>query len=273
MPPWNQYRKKYSLESEDLPNPHLPTVVVIEGVESEDYTDPETNQPQTRHVLWLAGFAYPVRLNNAKVETLQLLLGENTEDAIGRKIAIIATVQTSYGKTVQRLGIHPALIPDETPPARVPFHLATKAPARLAQANAWGVMVDPPPARLQPGGSKFVIPGSQAPAAAQPSVKGSGNKLGAEPAAELAYLLAERNRNWDFLVSHFRANGMADLVSATSPPESDAACRGPAWNLIKVLPVTVRVDKAAFKAACLRDWAPPNVNSETGEINPDDIPF
>lgn len=270
MPPWNHYRKKYSLESEDLPNPHLPTVVVVEGVESEDYTDPETNQPQTRHVLFLAGFAYPVRLNNAKVETLQLLLGENTEDAIGRKIALITTVQTSYGKTVQRLGIHPSPVPDETPAARVPFHLATKSPARLAQANAWGVMVEPPPAQLGAGTSRFKLPGGGQGSAPPPA----GVPLGPDAASQLVLLLRERNRTWEWLVEYFNAHGMGPLVQGRTPADVDQAVRGPAWNLIKSLPATVRIDnRDAEKARLMASWAPSGVDPATGEVNPIDIPF
>lgn len=266
MPPWNHYRKKYSLESEDLPNPHLPTVVVIEGIESEDYTDQETGNLETRHQILLAGYGYPLRLNNKKIETLQSLLGDNTEDAIGRKVALIVVMENIYGKNQPRIAIHPHPVNDNVPPTPVPFKLATKSPTRLAIAHSYGVAVEPPAPALPAGHG--------ARPAAPPSVTASGTRLGPDAAAELVMLLRERNRTWEWLVGHFKANAMGALVEGLTPPDADTACRGPAWNVLKALPVTAGIaNRDAEKSKLIASWVPPGVNHNTGEVNPDDIPF
>lgn len=262
MPAWSTFKKKYCLDIHDFLNPHAPNVVVVEGVESEDQTD-MMGLPFTRHSLVLAGWQHPFRLNNAALDVLGMLYGPNTEDAVGRKIALIGAAQSSYGKTEMRLVIHPYAPSPDAAPVRVPSHLFTKSVHRQAVAHSYGVQVALPPAALPPR-------------SAPPALHGA--RLGEESAAELLLLLQERNRTWGWLTEHCAKNEGAPKISPdVLPPDLDASVKGPIWSLIKNLPVTVAIeDRAGAKARLIASWlpkAPPGVNPVTGEFVPDDIPF
>lgn len=262
MPAWTSFKKKYALDVGDLPVQHGPNVVVIEGVDTEEGTD-MMGLPFTRHSLVLAGWQHPLRLNNAALDVLQGMLGPNSEDAVGRKIAIIAMAQSSYGKTEMRLVIHPYAPSPDAAPVRVPSHLFTKSQHRQHVAQSYGVQMAPPPA---------AFPQRSAPPALQ------GARLGEESAAELLLRLQERNRTWGWLVEHCGKNeGAPKIAPDVLPPDLDASVKGPVWSLIKNLPVTVAIeDRDGAKARLIASWlpkAPPaGVDPRTGEVL-DDIPF
>lgn len=261
MPAWTSFKKKFALDVGDLPVAHGPNVVVIEGVETEEGTD-MMGLPFTRHSLVLAGWSHPLRLNNAALDVLTNLHGANSEDAIGRKIALITAAQSAYGKTEMRLVIHPYAPSQDARPVAVPSHLWTKSLHRQQVAASYGVHVAPPPAALPPR-------------SAPPALMGS--RLGEESAAELLLLLQERNRTWGWLVQHCANTPGAPALSAdVLPPDADASIKGPAWALIKNLPVTSKIEaRDAAKAKLIASWQPTppaGMDPRTGEVM-DDIPF
>jgi len=306
MPEWSTFVKTYCLEPEHLPNPHGPNVVVIEGLDSEEYTGTE-NKPQVRHRLWLAGWDVPLRLNNTRVKVLQNILGPRTEDAIGRKIVLTIVAANNYGEYKAAINIHPFAPQPDAPVTPVPARLATRSPLRLATAATYGVSVAPAAFTLPPGmgvpGS--TPPGPHAPALTPPNagagsggggggaIRPSGQKLGPEFAAKLIVELRKRNWTWERLVAHFHQHGMGALVEAGLPPDCDAALRTPAWSLLRNQPLTVAVDEAAVVQQLIASWTPPPpppppappagpavpkageiIDPVSGEVIPtDDIPF
>lgn len=262
MPEWSQMVKYYALEPEHLPVPHGPNVVVIEGVDTEEFVDPQTRQPMTRHRLLLAGWEHPLRLNNMRIKVLQGMFGPRVEDSIGKKIALLVAASQSYGEVKPAINIHPYAPGDAADPVPVPHHLATRNPHRLAFATQAGVSI---------GKAAPALPNR--PAAIQPS----GKSLGPDAAAELCLLLRERGRDWQWLIAHFRRHGMESLVSADLPPDCDAALRAPAWGVLKDLAVTVRIDdRAAAKSRLIASWsgeAAPAMTPDERDANEDDIPF
>ncbi len=306
MPEWNTFVKTYCLEPEHLPNPHGSNIVVIEGLDSEEYNGAD-GKPQVRHRLWLAGWDVPLRLNNTRIKVLQTILGPRTEDAIGRKIVLTVVAQNNYGEFKAAINIHPFAPQPDSPVTPVPARLATRSPLRLASAATYGVTVAPaaftlPPGSAQPGNTMpGPAPGLPTPHAMPAAgggggaVRPSGQKLGNEFAAKLIVELRKRNWTWDRLVAHFRQHGMAALVAAELPPDCDAALRTPAWAILKTQPMTVAVDEAATIQQLIASWTPPPtptppaptapagpsvpksgeiVDPVSGEVIPtDDIPF
>ncbi len=266
MPPWTAMKKKYALDVADLPIPHAPNVVVIEGIDTEEGTD-QMGQPFTRHTLNLVGWAYGLRLNNAAVDVIAGMYGPNSEDAIGRKIALIATAQSAYGKTEMRIGIHPHAPAHDCKPVGVPAHLWTKSSHRAQIAASCGVTMAPAAFTLPPA--------TRPPATPQPTQ----TKLGDEAAAELIMLLRERGRTWGWLVKHLETAGHTGL-SDLPPCDVDSAVKGPSWAVLKNLPITAAIgDRAAEKAKVIATWKPPaqqhapaGVDTNTGEVM-DDIPL
>lgn len=259
MPPWSTMKKKFAMEVSDLPQGHAPNVVVIEGLETEEGVD-QMGQPFTRHLVFLAGWQYPLRLNNAAIDVLQSLYGPNTEDSIGKKIALIASAQSSFGKTEMRLAIHPYAPGPEARPVPVPSHLFTKSAHRAEIARSYAVSMASATFGNKP-----------------PTPQLTNSRLGDDAAAELLLLLRERNRDWGWLIRHLEGTGITGLGDRL-PPEIDASIKAPAWAVIKSLPVVSQItDRPAEKAKLISNWvlaskAPPGVDPKTGEVM-DDIPF
>lgn len=262
MPEWSSMVKYYTLEPDHLPIPHGPNIVVIEGVDTEEYIDPKTKQTATRHRLYLAGWEHPLRLNNMRIEVLQKMFGPRVEDAFGRKIALLVATSQSFGEVKPAINIHPFAPADTAPPVDVPFHLATRNPHRLMLAGQAGVGI---------GRGAAALPGRPAAGAVKPA----GRPLGDDAAAELCLLLRERGKDWGWLAKHFRTHAMADLVDADLPRDCDVALRAPAWGVLKDLHATVDIpDRAAAKAKLIASWSPdPAMVPDERDVDESGIPF
>jgi hypothetical protein len=267
MPPLNMLKKKYQIAATDLPNASGPNVVVVESFDTEEGTDFQ-GVPFVRHSLYLVGWELPLRLNNLLVEMLEKTCGPNQQDAIGKKIILIPSAQSAYGKTEIKITIHPfAPSPDATP-ATVPPHLWVKSQHRASLAGQVGVQRAP--VQFQVG------------TAPKPALPSTGEKLGTDRAAELCLLLKERGRNWDWLSAHFASHHPHVQMLGVLPPDVDSSIRGAAWAVLRNLPVTVGIaDRPAEKLKLIESWVPPAGNPKqdvidmvTGEvIDHNDIPF
>lgn len=240
MPSLSMMKKKYEITVDDLPSQVGPNVVVIEGFDAEEGVD-QDGQPFTRHQVWFAGWSLPLRLNNTRIEMLEQILGKNTEDCIGRKIALVATSTSAYGKTKITIGIHPYAVSEAARPVGVPPHLFCTSAYRQKTAAQYGVTM--------------AIVG-QAAAAIPPA----GAKLGTDSAAELMLLLQERNRTWGWLVDHLsKAPGAIPIAPDCLPPDVDQSIRAAAWAVLRGLPVVAGIqgDRQAAKAKIIAAWVPP----------------
>ncbi len=280
MPDWSSFKTKYVIEPDDLPNPHGPNLVVIEGFDTEQYEDPKTKETKLRHNMYLAGWDKPLRLNNTRIDILKQIFGPTTEQAVGGKIALLVGMSSAYGETKPTIMIHPYMPSQDAEPAAVPDRCATKAQMRLAQAREFGVTIAPPSRRLGSGPGSTTPQAGTAPAQAGhgqgAGVQAAGDaKLGAEKAAEIGALLKERNRDFEWITKHMQGTGMADLVAGATPAEWAQAARGPIWAILKNLPVTVNIgDREAFKADLVNRWKPTLAQEAKAAAEADDdIPF
>lgn len=251
MPPFSILKKKYTLEPEDLPNPNGPSVVVIEAFDSETYTDNEGVQ-QVRHELWFAGYRYPFRLNNTRVDILVMLFGQNTEDAVGKKLILMPGVTTAYGKSKPCINIHPTPCPAETPATPVPQSLAIAPMGHRAEvARAYQVAFAPAaPTALRIGGTA-------APAAQPPQSTTIQAPLGMESAAKIIAGLEIINKTWDDAVSHLRTLGMGELVTGKAPPDVSNQVLDLLRRYCGSFPKVKSVDVPARVAELIASWMPP----------------
>ena len=296
MPAWDQFKKRYAMEPGDLGNQSGFTIAVIEKVDSEEYLD-RKNIAQVRHQLYFAGYEYPLRLNNTRIDVLKALFGLDTETAAGKKVALLCAASQSYGETEITINIHPMPIPQDAPVTPVRHDVACRNSIRRRHAEMLGVPFAPSPAALPAGGGAGGQPWThpQAVGALPPGVAGgagggtggqagpAGKPLGMASAAKLVMLLRERGREWDFVLSHLRTCAMSHLAEGKSPPDCDEAIKGPIWSVLKDLPVTKPADdraKAEAEADLVAAWTPPaptptTVNGQDGKPLEvvDDIPF
>lgn len=280
MPDWSSFKTKYVIEPDDLPNQHGPNVVVIEAIDSEEYTDVKTKEVRTRHNLYLAGWDKPLRLNNTRVDIIKHLFGPTTEQAIGGKIALLVGMSNTYGETRPVITIHAYAPHQDAEPAPVPDRCATRSNMRLAQAREYGVPFAPPQKRLAGGpGSQAATGGAHAAQAGNGAgggvQPGSDAKLGYETAAEIGVLLKERNRDWDWLHKHLASNAMEHLVQGATPADWPHAAKRPVWNLLKHLPLVNNVpDREAMKRDLINGWRPTLAEEAAkAKAEDDDIPF
>lgn len=272
MPEWSNFIKKNCIEPEDLPNPHGPNIVVIETMDTEEAKDFKTQQPYERHLLFLAGWRLPFRLNNTRIKIIRELFGDRVEDCLGKKIVLMVGMDNSFGEARPVINIHPFVPNQAAEPNPVPSRLSVTEKRRLEAASMYGVAITPP---------SFRIPG-HSPSPSSPAVR-SGNpaaKLGEENAAKLLITLRERGKDWDWMVAHLKRDGMGAMVDGKLPADCEAAIREVVWKTIKDLPKTVTIeDREGEIARLMASWRPPasleKVDVKTGEvINPDDdIPF
>lgn len=271
MPPWTTFRKKYILDAADLPNPHAANCMVIEGFDSEPFFDPQTKTQTVRHLLRLAGWDLPLRINNTRTKILERLFGANSEESVGKKIVLIAAMDDSFGDPRIVINIHPFAPPPETPPTPIPRQHATKNPWRLQQATQYGITYTDAPAALPPS---------------VPTTPVNDNAvLGPERAAAILVSLKARGKTWDDLCRHLSMNGLGQFVLGRTPPEAGLKITDAVKSYMAGFGRVVEVkDPAAEAAAIVASWAPkpverkPAVNTATGKLMPDaepddDIPF
>lgn len=285
MPAWDVFKKRYAMEPGDLGNQSGFTIAMIEKVDSDTYTD-RKNVMQVRHQLYFVGYEYPLRLNNTRVDVLKALFGPDTENASGKKVALLCAASASYGETEITINIHPMAVPQDSPLTPVRHDVACRDQIRRRHAELSGVTFTAPPAGLTQGhGAAWTQqgahPAAQLTGAAAPA-SASGATLGKESAAKLLLFLRERKRDWDFLVAHLRGIGLGAMVEGKSPPDCDAAIKGVIWKVIKDLPVLVEIeDRAKAEADLIEAWTPPAPGTATVvgldgkplEVPVDDIPF
>lgn len=256
MTAWETFRTKYALEAEDLPDQRGINVVVIEAVDNDVWEGPGGSSRARRGRLWFAGWNYPLPLNNARVDILRQLFGNDSNAAIGRKLGLeVVPVREYDGSYKGMLYIASELPGDHEVPARVPARWATRSNQRLEAALKQGVIIE-----------RMVTP-AKAPA----KVVGTGVPLGEEAAAKMMCLIQERSRDWGFVVGHLSRAGLSDLVDAECPPGCDAAIREPLWTgLLCHLPITSRIeDRDALARKYIAGWAsraPGPVEPATGEV-------
>lgn len=285
MPAWDRFKKRYAMEPGDLGNQSGFTVAVIEKVDTEEYQD-RKNVTQVRHQLYFAGYEYPLRLNNTRVDVLKSLFGPDTENAAGKRVALLCAASQSYGETEITINIHPMPIPQDTAVTPVRHDVACRIFVRRQHAEMLGVPFAPSPAALPAaphGGQPWThqqSAGALPPGAAAAPVSAS-EPLGMQSAAKLVVMLRERGRDWDFVLEHLRKCAMGHLAEGKSPPECDKAIKGPIWSVLKDLPVTKPADdRAKAEADLIAAWTPPaptptTVNGLDGKPLDvvDDIPF
>ena len=262
MAHWGMFKKKYALDPEDLPIPNGPNIVVIEGVDTEQFKNDE-GEEVTRTVLTLVGFSVPLRLNNEKIDTLAAMFGSNIEDAIGQKITLLSSFANIYGKTKPVIDIHPHVPDAEAVPVIVPSHLGCKSVFRMQRAMEYGVRIASPNAALPRGGARppgAVQPGAGS-AAAAPVKQLTSATLGKERAAKLLQLLRVKNRTWTWLADALARDGMGELIIGKEPFDAAPAVAQLAWAKLKPLPDVGEVGTpeamAAELSATVAAWEPP----------------
>lgn len=278
MPDWSSFKTKYVIEPDDLPNPHGPNLVVIEGFDTEQYEDPKTKETKLRHNMYLAGWDKPLRLSNTRIDILKQIFGPTTEQAVGGKVALLVGMSSAYGETKPTIMIHPYMPNQDAEPAAVPDRCATKSQMRLAQAREYGVPFAPPQKRLAggPGSQAATGGGHAAPNASGGGVQPGGDaKMGLHTAAEIGVLLKERNRDWDWLTKHMTSNALEHLVKGETPADWPHAAKGPIWNVLKHLPVVNNIaDRDAAKQQLINGWKPTLAQEAAKAVeHDDDIPF
>ena len=94
-------KTKYHLEPDDLPNRVGNNIVTIVSLDSEPYTDNSGGKSvkKVRHNLWFRELSLPLRLNNTRLDVLAKLLGDETDNWRGRKIALFNGASSSFGQT------------------------------------------------------------------------------------------------------------------------------------------------------------------------------
>lgn len=309
MAHWGMFKKKYALDPEDLPIPNGPNIVVIEGVDTEQFKNDE-GEEVTRTVLTLVGWSVPLRLNNEKIDTLAAMFGSNIEDAIGQKITLLSSFANIYGKTKPVIDIHPHVPDAEAVPVIVPAHLGCKSVFRMQRAMECGVRIAsasaalPKPGQRPAGAAQQGQAGGGPGGAAAPVKQLTAATLGKERAAKLLQLLRVKNRTWTWLADALARDGMGELIIGKEPFDAAPAVAQLAWSKLKPLPDVGEVGTpeamAAEVAATVAAWEPPAppaatsemVNKDTGEVvkpaasfnfkatqtpapavNDDDIPF
>ena len=262
MAHWGMFKKKYALDPEDLPIPNGPNIVVIEGVDTEEFKNDE-GEAVTRTVLTLVGFSVPLRLNNEKIDTLAAMFGSNIEDAIGQKITLLSSFANIYGKTKPVIDIHPHVPDADAAPVTVPSHLGCKSVFRMQRAMEYGVRIASPNAALPRGGARppaAAQPGTGS-AAAAPVKQLTAATLGKERAAKLLQLLRVKNRTWTWLADALARDGMGELIIGKEPFDAAPAVAQLAWAKLKPLPDVGEVGTpeamAAELAATVAAWEPP----------------
>lgn len=260
----NTLLKKYCIDEDHLPNQAGMNVVQIRAIDTEYYEAIENRRKveKERHLLWLAGFDLPLRLNNTRLKILIALLGPETDHWAGKKIGLFVGATQNYGDVERCLMIHIQPIDQSIP------HVSQAKRSQL------------------PGGQQWP-PQQPAPAAAALPAKPDTSPIGADTAAEICAALEQRNKTWDDLRLHLGTAGFGELIAGKLPPDCPAAILPAARTYVRDLPPTKPKPEAAkFKAM----WAPPPevIDRSTGEvINPaaglkpgaapvmaaDDIPF
>jgi hypothetical protein len=283
------FKKKYALDPEDLPIPNGPNIVVIEGVDTEEFKNDE-GETVTRTVLTLVGFSVPLRLNNEKIDTLAAMFGSNIEDAIGQKITLLSSFANIYGKTKPVIDIHPHVPDAEAVPVIVPSHLGCKSVFRMQRAMEYGVRIASPNAALPRAGARppgAAQPGAGGGGAAAPVKQLTAATLGKERAAKLLQLLRVKNRTWTWLADALARDGMGELIIGKEPFDAAPAVAQLAWSKLKPLPDVGEVGTpeamAAELAATVAAWEPPPappappapapaagdvIDRNTGEVQP-----
>lgn len=266
----NDLLQKYCIDETHLPNPTGMNVVEIKAIDTEEYTAFEQGRKvsKRRHLLWLAGFDLPFRLNNTRLKLLIALLGQETNGWIGKKIGIYVSAQMSYGEVVTSLMIHIQPIDQSIPPV---------SQRRFSQL--------PPGA---PGGWPPQSPPPGALATQVNSPDSDMTPIGTDAAAEVCCQLEERGKTWDDLRIFLNANGLGEMIAGKHPGDCPKAIRSTLRSFLASSPkVKPRPDPEKFKKL----WLPPPaevIDKRTGEvINPaaglpgqppnevpdDDIPF
>ncbi len=283
MGSWKDFKKKYKLDFDDLPNQASANIVVIEKIDQEEFDSPIPNtrpvqyEKLNRTVLWLVGWDVPLRLNNRRIDAICEAYGENPDDAVGKKIVLLSQRVEKFGKLEWDIVIHPHMPDPATPPTPIPSRLATKDVNRLRLAMTSGVVL----AALPAG------PGSNGAASGGGAFVPANRGLGVDAAVKLIALLEERQWTWDKLVKALTDRGLGKWCANMLPPECDEAIKSHVWAIIANLPKTKAVDIAKLRETLVASWAPPPaevINPETGEVtknqapakpelSPDGIPF
>jgi hypothetical protein len=309
VPPWTNLITKYCFDPEDLPIPHGPNVVVIEAFDTEQHEDFKTKQAKTRHLMRLAGWEHPVRLNNTRIKILQAMFGANTEDAIGKKIAMMVMAGNNFGDVELTLMIHPVAVPMNTPAVPVPYRLSVTNPYRKQIAASVGVQIETPQPTLPSGGGFRTVGGGGGGGGAGggAGMGGGGQQpptihapIGLKTAAIIVATLERKGKTWDDVVSHLRLNGLGEAVAGKMPADVSGSLLPMIRTFAAEFPNSRDVDIPSRAAAIEKSWMPPPppppppaaapdpsasrgivIDPKTGEVlsgsdepNPDDdIPF
>ncbi|HLO41784.1 MAG TPA: hypothetical protein VK176_12235, partial [Phycisphaerales bacterium] len=249
----NQLLQKYCIDETHMPEPRGMNIVQIKYLDSEEYEAREGRRTvkKVRHLLWLAGFDLPLRLNNKRIGILTALFGNETDHWIGKKFGLFVSAEMHYGELETTLMIHIQPI-DQSLPA--------VSQKRFSQL---------PPAQAAGGPWQGAQPSAVGHASPAPASSMDLKPIGADSAAELCCLLEERSKTWDDLRLFLNANGLGELIAGKLPADCPNAIRPAAQSFLRSLP------KSQAKPArdkFLAMWQPPKqeiVDRATGEvINP-----
>jgi hypothetical protein len=99
----SELRRHKWLHYTDLPFADRVCVMVIHGLETvfEPVTDDRGFQigEEPVHLLHFVGYPKPMKLNNTRLDVLGAMLGEETDNWVGRKVGVMAGPVTYFGKT------------------------------------------------------------------------------------------------------------------------------------------------------------------------------
>jgi hypothetical protein len=285
---WSEFKEIYAIEHFMLPEDGQ-AVAVIEDVGDEEGIDPKTGEKYVKRLLFLAGWNVPLRLNATLVGTIEALFGPIVEDSIGQRIIIKRELRDVYGENKVKVGIDLAVLRPDTPATPVPARYFTESKKRVFFAEEHGVQR----ARALPAGSGVrgvgmaqrqnaagFKPGPWA-APAMPDQLPAlvGKPLGNESAARLMIHLAERGKDWGWIVNHLMRAGMREAVEGRIPPECDQCIKRMVWGVIQDLPLSKKFSEQEATQEMQRLmalWVPPaaipartvteRVDTDTGEV-------
>lgn len=188
----NDLKRHRWMHFSDLPHSDRVSVLVVHGIETvyEPIRDDRGFQigEEPVHLVHFVGYPKPLKLNNPRLESIALVLGEDTDDWVGRKLGLIPGPVTYWGETKTDIVVwhQPVDQYEPTPPVSRRFAQAVASSKSLPGAGAGGA----PGGRSGFGSRPTGYGAVRAPAHAQ--LPAGGPPIGASPEWD-ARPIGERN--------------------------------------------------------------------------------
>lgn len=234
-----QLLNKSRIDIEHMPNPDGINVVRIASLDSEEFTTIENRQrvTKTRHQIWLDGWSKPLGLNNRNLQQLMNLFGEETDNWIGRQIALTIEDVEEFGELVSRVVINRRNVDNAPLTAPIPM-LATKSPTH----------------QLAPRNGPFAA------GAPDPFTGTKPTTIGMQSAAAILVNLKARGKTLNDFIAHLNKLAMGHLVADKMPFDWPPSIATVARTYIDGFPRTVDVKGTEEVAEFVKSWsmlAPP----------------